>query len=81
MMKGLRNDDHEPLAMFELEEDGTVTATYVRPALEAEIKAYGLLYDGRSVRPEDGKNFMDALDIAYNNSTRCYIQTVEGDED
>ncbi len=81
MMKVLRNDDHEPLAMFELEEDGTITTTYVRPRLKEDIEGDGLLYNGRVLRPSDGAIFMDALDATYADGSRVYVQTVEGDED
>lgn len=77
MLKVLRNDEHEPLAMFELEDDGSVTATYVRPMVKDDIETYGLLYKGKVLRPKDGKDFMDALDIAYSNSSRLYVHTVD----
>lgn len=77
MMKILRDEEHEPVAMFELEDDGTVTATYVFPMLKEEFEGQGLRHNGRTLRPKDGQAFLDALDTAYALSSRLYVQTLE----
>jgi hypothetical protein len=81
MMKVLRNEEHEPLAMFELEDDGTITTNYVRPRIGEAIERDGILFNDKVLRPSDGAPFMEALDAEYAASSRYYIQTVDGDLD
>ena len=79
MMKVLRNEEHEPLAMFELGGDGTITATYVRPRIGEAIEGEGILFQHKVLRPSDGEPFMAALDAEYAGSSRYYVQTVDED--
>jgi hypothetical protein len=77
MLKVVRTaEDHDPLAMFELEDDGTVTATYVSEGYKEDIES-GLFHKGRVLRPKDGKDFLDALEASVSTSTRLYVETLD----
>lgn len=74
MMKIVRsNRTDRPLALFDLV-DGKVHATYVNDSFKREIER-GLLYKGRRLRPEDGEDFLEALEKTYASSSLLHVES------
>ncbi len=66
-----------PLATFELT-NGKMVATYASGIFEREMEGTGIYYGGKTLKPEDGQAFLDALPKVYARST---IVEVESSED
>lgn len=58
---------HE-LASFTLGRDGKVKATFKDRRFEGTLRRDGVRFGGKTLRPDDGVDFMRALEKAYSTS-------------
>ena len=73
-MYTLRGDGkRDKLATFELDPDGTVSADWDDDVIKDQIERNGIHVGGKTLTPLSGKDFFDALDLAYSSSSRIVV--------
>ena len=69
------NEPLQPLARFHLDGD-KLTTEWLDDNYQREVEVTGIMLMARTLRPADGRAFVDALPAAYCNSSRIVINEI-----